>query len=133
VSDDRLVIGVPFYGYGPGGEAYSYGEIVERNPEYASLNYAEGIHYNGMNTIREKAEYSKAFGGTMIWEVSHDSFGNYSLLNVIKGVLNAESGDISGGELGEDAKLYSFMERMYTVALGRAAEEKGLNYYLQGC
>lgn len=93
VSNDRLVIGVPFYGYGSGGVAYSYGEVVEMNPENAYLNYANGVYYNGINTIREKAEYSKAFGGTMIWEISQDSFGTYSLLNVIKEVMKGTSDD----------------------------------------
>jgi len=111
VSNDKLVIGVPFYGYGSGGIAYSYGEVVEMNPENAYLSYANGIYYNGMNTIREKAEYSKSFGGIMIWEVSQDSFGTYSLLNVIKEVMKGESddtpedvpsGDTSTNEPGAD-------------------------------
>lgn len=86
VSNDKLVIGVPFYGYGTGG-AVTYAEMVASNAANADLDYANGVYYNGRNTIRQKAEYSKSYGGTMIWEIGQDSFGTYSLLNVIKEVM----------------------------------------------
>ncbi|MBR3646074.1 MAG: carbohydrate-binding protein, partial [Lachnospiraceae bacterium] len=84
VAANKLVIGVPFYGYGQGGTAYTFAEIVGRNPANAYKDYADGIYYNGINTIKEKTEYSKNFGGIMTWEVGQDSFGQYSLLNVMK-------------------------------------------------
>lgn len=90
VSNDKLVIGVPFYGYGTGG-AVTYAEMVAAGAANANLDYANGVYYNGMSTIRQKAEYSKSYGGTMIWEIGQDSFGTYSLLNVIKEVM--ASGD----------------------------------------
>ncbi|MBR1930323.1 MAG: RICIN domain-containing protein [Lachnospiraceae bacterium] len=86
VSNDRLVIGVPFYGYSTAG-AFSYAQMVESNPANAYQDYANGVYYNGLNTIKQKAEYSKSYGGTMIWEVGQDSFGQYSLLKAIKEVM----------------------------------------------
>ncbi len=100
VSNDKLVIGVPFYGYGAGGAAKTFAEMVAMNPAYADMDYAAGVYYNGMSTIRKKAEYSKSYGGTMIWEVAQDSFGTYSLLNVIKQVMktgNNNSGNNNSG------------------------------------
>lgn len=87
VSNDRMVIGVPFYGYASGAKAYAYSEIITMNSDNRQLDYYNGIYYNGENTIREKAELSKNYGGTMIWELGQDSFGTYSLLNVIKNVM----------------------------------------------
>ena len=88
ISNDRLVIGVPFYGYGRSG-AVTYGEMISQNPANAYQDYANGVYYNGLNTIRQKAEYSKSYGGTMIWEIAQDSFGQYSLLKAIKEVMSS--------------------------------------------
>ena len=62
VSNDKLVIGVPFYGYAAGGVAKTYAEMVQANPANANKDYANGVYYNGMDTIRKKAEYSKSYG-----------------------------------------------------------------------
>ena len=48
VSNDKLVIGVPFYGYGTGG-AVTYAEMVASNVANADLDYANGVYYNGRN------------------------------------------------------------------------------------
>ncbi|MCR5736623.1 MAG: hypothetical protein K6G64_03135 [Eubacterium sp.] len=91
VSNDRMVIGVPFYGYSTSG-AVTYAEMVQANVANANLDYANGVHYNGMQTIRQKAEYSKNYGGTMIWEIGQDSFDSrYSLLQVIKSVMGTNN------------------------------------------
>lgn len=93
VSEDKLVIGVPFYGYGSGGVARTYAEMVAMDPANANRDYANGVYYNGKDTIRQKAEYSKAYGGTMIWEVAQDTFDNDSLLKVIKEVMATGTSD----------------------------------------
>lgn len=90
VTLDRMNIGVPFYGYGPGGydEEYKYSEIIEADPNnrFSDECVINGhtIYYNGEPTIREKAQLSKQYGGIMIWELGQDSFGEYSLLQAIK-------------------------------------------------
>jgi hypothetical protein len=99
VSNDRMVIGVPFYGYGAGGAAKTYAEMVQMNPSNAYADYASGVYYNGINTIKQKAEYSKSYGGTMIWEVGQDSFNGYSLLAAIKEVM-ANGANNGGGNNG---------------------------------
>lgn len=95
ISKDRLTIGVPFYGYGPGGyaDAFTYGEIISANTnnrysDTATIN-GKTVYYNGETTIREKAELSKSYGGIMIWELGQDSFGTYSLLKAIKEVIGS--------------------------------------------
>ena len=87
VSNDRMTIGVPFYGFGAGGTAYTYAEILAMNSANSTRDEYNGIYYNGATTIRQKAEMSKSYGGTMIWELGQDSFGSGSLLAVIKDVM----------------------------------------------
>lgn len=91
VSNDRMTIGVPFYGYGSGGTAYTYSEIIAMNSANSGYDTYNGIYYNGEDTIKAKAEYSKNFAGIMIWELGQDSFGSKSLLNVIKEVMSTGS------------------------------------------
>lgn len=98
IGDDRLVIGVPFYGYGPGGysDAFTYAEILSANvnnrwSDTATVN-GKTVYYNGENTIKEKAELSKSYGGIMIWELGQDSFGSNSLLKVIKDTVSTGTG-----------------------------------------
>ena len=119
ISDDRLMIGVPFYGYGPGGwsDAHTYAEILAMN-EWAAKNQDEynEIYYNSEKTIREKAEYSKNYGGIMIWELGQDAFGDNSLLKVIKNTLGDAIGDDSGntagtGEDGGNSEDTGYVER----------------------
>lgn len=97
VSLDRMNIGVPFYGYGSGGwsDEYTFAQLVNYNAsnrwsDQAVIN-GTTVHYNGENTIREKARLSKEYGGIMIWELGQDSFGEYSLLGAIKDELYSSS------------------------------------------
>jgi chitinase len=95
LSKDKLVLGVPFYGYGFNGfrEAYGFGEIVAEFGASVAQNDVIGastcagctyITYNGIPTIRAKTRLGLARGtGVMIWELAHDGTGAYSLLNVI--------------------------------------------------
>ncbi|MEC5167186.1 chitinase [Flavobacterium sp. PL11] len=84
---DKIILGVPFYGYNFGTlpvTSFAYGDIVKLGNEYAELDQKEESYYNGRNTIRRKVDLaSQRCGGIMIWELSQDSFSEYSLLNVI--------------------------------------------------
>lgn len=96
VSNDRMTIGVPFYGYDANHGAYTYSEIIAGNKAASQLDNYNGISYNGMPTITKKAELSLDYGGIMIWEIGQDSFDpEYSLLNTIKKVYDA-SGSSTG-------------------------------------
>lgn len=91
ISKERMTIGVPFYGYGSGAKDYTYAQILAMDSNNKNLDYYNGIYYNGEKTIREKAEYSKDYGGIMIWELGQDSFGSNSLLAAIKDVMQTET------------------------------------------
>ncbi|RSU58707.1 glycosyl hydrolase family 18 [Sphingomonas koreensis] len=83
VAPERLVLGVPFYGYGFGGEKanWSYRDLVAAQPDAAKADVVgkacAGCRYvthNGPATIEAKAKLARArAGGVMVWEVSQDS------------------------------------------------------------
>ncbi|MBQ8055778.1 MAG: RICIN domain-containing protein, partial [Paludibacteraceae bacterium] len=92
VSDDKMTIGVPFYGYSTSG-AKTFGEIVGWDAANANKDFANGTYYNGIPTIKAKAKYSKDFGGVMFWEAGQDAFNSYSLLKAIKEEMSDCSGN----------------------------------------
>ncbi|MBA6151193.1 glycosyl hydrolase family 18 protein [Gelidibacter maritimus] len=83
---DKLVLGVPFYGYsglvGSGG--VSYKSIVEQDANAAQSDVYKDNKYNGIPTMQAKTEYAFKYGaGIMIWEISQDASGDLSLLQAI--------------------------------------------------
>ncbi len=93
----KAVLGVPFYGYGFG-EAfrkrdYSYAAILASHPGAENFDQTGNtIWYNGIPTIRAKAEYvvEQGLGGIMIWSLDYDVKGRRSLLSTIHETLSAE-------------------------------------------
>ncbi len=107
----KLVLGVPFYGYGFGGYASSYAfkDIVSQFGAGAAQSDLIGslcngcgyITYNGIPTIRRKAQLGVAEGsGVMIWEMSHDASGSLSLLSTVSSVVGSGSSSSSSSSSG---------------------------------
>src|SRR5207248_11606495 len=90
----KAVVGVPFYGWGFGqafrrGD-YAYRTLLESYPGAENLDQVGStIWYNGLPTIRQKAQYvvDHGLGGIMIWELDYDAKGDLSLLSAIHQVL----------------------------------------------
>jgi chitinase len=92
---EKLVAGVPFYGYlfpspthAEGAESVAYRDILTRFPNTDAhlKDNIDLLYYNGMETIQRKAQYcmDNGLGGIMIWEVTQDTNDTgKSLLNVI--------------------------------------------------
>ncbi|SHM38435.1 glycosyl hydrolase family 18 protein [Flavobacterium chilense] len=87
VPADKLTLGVPFYGYNftyPTVTSSTFSQITEVGNQFADQDELGKIFYNGRPTIAQKVAYaSQNTGGIMIWELAQDSFGEYSLLDVI--------------------------------------------------
>ena len=99
IAAGKLLIGLPFYGYGfgpgfPATEASSrtYSELVNTYPGAAekdavTVEGAGTIYYNGQPAIKRKVEYaiSQGAAGVMIWEINQDlpSTDTRSLLRTI--------------------------------------------------
>jgi chitinase len=96
----KLVLGIPFYGYGFNGynQRYDYKDILTTFGDAAAEGDVEGkacagcryVTYNGRPTIRRKAALAAQQGaGLMIWELSADAPGINSLLDAAHESLTA--------------------------------------------
>ncbi len=104
IPKDRLVLGVPFYGRGYTADGaldwnsyVPFSELIASDAANYDKDLFNGIAYNGAPTMREKCALAREHGGVMIWEVSQDAAGEYSLLSVIKEELtvSAVRGDVN--------------------------------------
>ncbi len=100
LTKDKLVLGVPFYGYGFNGYAASYGfsDIVNQFGAAAAQKDLIGtlcascgyVTYNGIPTIKAKTRLALQQGsGVMIWELSQDATGANSLLSAIRSEIGS--------------------------------------------
>lgn len=94
----KLVLGVPFYGYGFNGydKSYDYRTLIATFGAQAAESDVQGqrcptcqyITYNGRPTLRAKARLALDQGaGVMIWELSGDAPGDDSLLRALDEAL----------------------------------------------
>ncbi len=105
LSKEKLVLGVPFYGYGFGRYegTYAFNDIIKRfgkntinrdvlGKACAGCDY---ITYNGLTTIKAKTRLATQEGaGVMIWELTHDATESNSLLsNIIQEIHEIEDNE----------------------------------------
>jgi len=88
ISADKLVLGVPFYGYDFSDvtktTAVTFSSMVGLKNSNADIDNVGFKYYNGRPTIRSKVQLaSTEVGGIMIWEIGQDSFSEYSLLKTV--------------------------------------------------
>ncbi len=91
VPKEKLVLGVPFYGrgYSASGsldwDSYeSFENLIAIDVGNFDADVYNGIAYTGATTMRKKCALARDYGGIMIWEITLDAAGEYSLLSVIK-------------------------------------------------
>ncbi len=97
VPASKLIVGLPFYGYGWGSLAnngITYCNIVNTYPGAQNADQVGSggnvITYNGIATIKQKTTYAQAnAGGVMIWELTQDcaTSDSRSLLLAVSQVL----------------------------------------------
>ncbi|GAA5042702.1 hypothetical protein GCM10011506_45460 [Marivirga lumbricoides] len=89
----KAILGVPFYGR-PTWKSYQT-LLAEGADPYADI--FNGVYYNGINTIKAKSELgAQQGGGIMIWEITQDAVGQYSLLSAINEVIQPCDGGGTG-------------------------------------
>ena len=88
----KLVLGLPFYGYKP---TVGTGEISFRQllatygSAVAYVDTYDGYKYNGITAIEAKTKYAAQYiKGVMIWELSQDVQGEFSLLQAVGRKIN---------------------------------------------
>ena len=99
VAKDRLVLGVPFYGYGFGAlkNGYDYREIVQQFGDRMNgdvvgerCGTCDYITFNGVETLRPKARLAMEQGaGVMVWEISQDTDEGLLLRTLVEGLRAA--------------------------------------------
>lgn len=91
IPSNRLVLGMPFYGYDfsvVGSKHYS--QIVRDNPADAYKDEIELLYYNGIPTIVKKTQLAmKKVNGVMFWELGQDAFNELSLLRAVEQTIRA--------------------------------------------
>lgn len=86
----KAILGVPFYGR-PSWETYA--TLIGRGADPYADTY-QGVGYNGITTIKSKTDLAYAQGGgIMMWELSQDAVGTYSLLSAIHERVLANGGN----------------------------------------
>lgn len=101
VARERLILGMPFYGYGFGGEQpnWSYRDLVAAHGNHVTKSDVIGdlcsgcryITHNSPATIEKKTRLAlEKAGGVMIWELSQDS-PDHGLTQAIKRGLHANN------------------------------------------
>jgi len=96
VPEEKLLMGIPFYGRDGKTAHFEYWWIVEKYSPLPHQNQvseptAAGgiIWWNGEELVREKVKYilDNGFGGVMIYELGNDSTGEHSLLLTLFEIL----------------------------------------------
>lgn len=90
----KLVLGVPFYGWGFGKafrqQEYRYADLIRQYPQANTTDQVgDTIWYNGVPTMKAKARLvlDQGLGGVMIWSLNSDAPGESSLLSALHGAL----------------------------------------------
>nr|WP_233164680.1 glycosyl hydrolase family 18 protein [Pedobacter sp. ASV28] len=98
LNKKKLILGLPFYGYGFGTVFNSNASLAQMSWQTVQQNYPDWVnadeipfpnnggtfYYNGKNTIKAKTELAvKDGGGVMIWQLLYDSQNDNSLLKLI--------------------------------------------------
>jgi GH18 family chitinase len=86
IPQDELVLGLPFYGH-KNGQYAAYKDILTENPDGWKVSSINNCTYHNMQDVADIAVLSKNYGGVMIWELSQDLQGRFSLLNALREAL----------------------------------------------
>jgi hypothetical protein len=129
---------VPFYGRGYTADGkldwnsyVPFKELIELDKDNYNSDFYNGIAYNGAATMREKCAMAKEYGGIMIWELSQDAKGEYSLLSLIKEELTSKLiGDVNADgvfDVGDVVMLQKYILQSADLTNPQAAEVTGDN------
>ena len=114
----KAILGVPFYGR-PTWETYA--QLLAKGADPYSDTY-NGVGYNGITTIKNKTNLAfDRGGGIMMWELSGDVSGLYSLVSAIHEVVVTHGGGsvITTAPIGKTISLLG-VNNQYVSSTGTA-------------
>jgi len=131
VPQEKLLLGVPFYGYDFGSSpvsSFTYAWIVDQDPNNAYLDQVDEKYYNGIPTIKDKTALAKEeTNGIMIWEIGQDHFSEYSLLNAIWEEMQTGLAEI---QPSEEAKVMLYPNPVVSVLNIKNKSQEKANMYI---
>jgi hypothetical protein len=86
LAPHKAILGLPFYSKkGMGKYGMDYKNLLKDGASPYD-DYWKGAFYNGILTIEQKTQLAlqRGCGGVMIWELSHDTNDEFSLLKAIQ-------------------------------------------------
>lgn len=90
VPEEKLILGVPFYGRNKDDQSRSYRQLIATNKAYTDKDFADGYYYNGLTTMESKTKLAlQEASGIMIWEITQDSRDENSLYKRIIDTVKA--------------------------------------------
>ena len=121
ISPDKIILGVPFYGFDftPPARYISFREVISENVLYAYQDSVDLKHYNGIPMIARKTDMAKKdLGGVMIWELTYDTLNSdLSLLRALDQAIKAGDCDVKtfykdedGDGLGDPSRPFQACE-----------------------
>jgi chitinase len=86
-----LTLGAAFFGTDSTGREYGFNEIMDADGsawqrDNTTVN-GRNVHYTGVDSMKQLADFSKSYGGIMFWELSEDVSGEHSLWKAIQDTM----------------------------------------------
>ncbi len=91
VPADQITLGAGFFGSDSQGNEYAYSAILAADPGAWAYDQTQvngnTVSYQGVASMKKLADYSKGFGGIMVWELTEDTTDAHSLFKTIQGAM----------------------------------------------
>jgi chitinase len=91
VPANQITLGAGFFGSDSNGNETAYSAILAADPgawayDQTTVN-GTSVSYTGVASMKKLADYSKGFGGIMVWELTEDTTDSHSLWKSIQGEM----------------------------------------------